>query len=151
MPKNTPIAAEKMVASSTELRVMEGLKENGHKVWEYLKEMANKAWQEAAAAVGLGSPATEFIPIGESIIQGLLAGIGAGGDVPGAIASARRALGLNPDDPDTAALLGGYLNEAGRSAVLALREQEFVTAARGLGGTGRRVLFRHIVPTRCHR
>jgi len=34
----------------------------------------------------------------------------------------------------------------GRSAVLAIREQEFVTAARGLGGTGRRVLLRHIVP-----
>jgi peptide/nickel transport system permease protein len=34
----------------------------------------------------------------------------------------------------------------GRAAVLELREQEFVTAARGLGGGGRRVLFRHIFP-----
>ncbi len=33
-----------------------------------------------------------------------------------------------------------------RGAVLALREQEFVLAARGLGGTGGRVLLRHIVP-----
>jgi peptide/nickel transport system permease protein len=33
-----------------------------------------------------------------------------------------------------------------RSAVLALREQEFVLAARSLGGSGRRVLLRHIVP-----
>ena len=33
-----------------------------------------------------------------------------------------------------------------RGAVLALREQEFVLAARGLGGTDGRVLLRHIVP-----
>jgi peptide/nickel transport system permease protein len=33
-----------------------------------------------------------------------------------------------------------------RSAVLALREQEFVMAARSLGGTWRRVLLGHIVP-----
>ena len=33
-----------------------------------------------------------------------------------------------------------------RGAVLALREQEFVLAARGLGGTGGRVLLHHIVP-----
>jgi peptide/nickel transport system permease protein len=33
-----------------------------------------------------------------------------------------------------------------RGAVLELREQEFVTAARGLGGSGRRVLLRHIFP-----
>jgi peptide/nickel transport system permease protein len=33
-----------------------------------------------------------------------------------------------------------------RSAVLALREQEFVLAARGLGGRDRWVLLRHIVP-----
>lgn len=33
-----------------------------------------------------------------------------------------------------------------RGAVLELREQEYVTAARGLGGTGRRVLGRHIFP-----
>ena len=33
-----------------------------------------------------------------------------------------------------------------RSAVLALREQEFVTAARGIGGNARRVLLRHIFP-----
>ncbi|MBI3457663.1 MAG: ABC transporter permease [Candidatus Rokubacteria bacterium] len=33
-----------------------------------------------------------------------------------------------------------------RSAVLELREQEFVTAARGLGGKARRVLMRHIFP-----
>jgi peptide/nickel transport system permease protein len=34
----------------------------------------------------------------------------------------------------------------GRAAVLELREQEFVTAARGLGGGDRRVLLRHIFP-----
>jgi len=34
----------------------------------------------------------------------------------------------------------------GRGAVLELREQEFVTAARGLGGSGRRILMRHIFP-----
>jgi peptide/nickel transport system permease protein len=34
----------------------------------------------------------------------------------------------------------------GRAAVLELREQEFVTAARGIGGDGRRVLLRHILP-----
>ena len=33
-----------------------------------------------------------------------------------------------------------------RSAVLALREQDFVIAARSLGGSGRRVLLGHIVP-----
>ena len=33
-----------------------------------------------------------------------------------------------------------------RGAVLELREQEFVTAARGLGGNARRVLLRHILP-----
>jgi peptide/nickel transport system permease protein len=33
-----------------------------------------------------------------------------------------------------------------RAAVLSVREQEFVTAARGIGGTGQRVLFGHIVP-----
>ncbi|HEV8675662.1 MAG TPA: ABC transporter permease [Methylomirabilota bacterium] len=33
-----------------------------------------------------------------------------------------------------------------RGAVLELREQEFVTAARGLGGGGRRILLRHIFP-----
>jgi len=33
-----------------------------------------------------------------------------------------------------------------RGAVLALREQEFVLAAQGLGGSGRRVLLSHIVP-----
>ena len=33
-----------------------------------------------------------------------------------------------------------------RGAVLELREQEFVTAARGLGGGDRRVLLRHILP-----
>jgi peptide/nickel transport system permease protein len=33
-----------------------------------------------------------------------------------------------------------------RGAVLELREQEYVTAARGLGGTGGRVLLRHIFP-----
>ncbi len=33
-----------------------------------------------------------------------------------------------------------------RSAVLALREQEFVLAARGLGGRDRQILLRHIVP-----
>ena len=33
-----------------------------------------------------------------------------------------------------------------RGAVLALREQDFVLAARGLGGTDGRVLLRHIVP-----
>lgn len=33
-----------------------------------------------------------------------------------------------------------------RSAVLALREQEFVAAAQALGGSGWRVLFRHILP-----
>jgi len=33
-----------------------------------------------------------------------------------------------------------------RGAVLELRELEFVTAARGLGGSGRRILLRHIFP-----
>jgi len=33
-----------------------------------------------------------------------------------------------------------------RAAVLELREQEFVTAARGIGGNARRVLLRHIFP-----
>ncbi|MBI2468389.1 MAG: ABC transporter permease [Candidatus Rokubacteria bacterium] len=33
-----------------------------------------------------------------------------------------------------------------RGAVLELREQEYVTAARGLGGSGRRILLRHIFP-----
>ncbi len=33
-----------------------------------------------------------------------------------------------------------------RSAVLALRTQEFVVAAEGIGGSGRRVLLAHIVP-----
>ncbi len=33
-----------------------------------------------------------------------------------------------------------------RSAALALREQEFVIAARGLGGSDRRVLLRHVFP-----
>lgn len=33
-----------------------------------------------------------------------------------------------------------------RAAVLELREQEFVLAARGLGGGGGRVLFRHVLP-----
>jgi len=33
-----------------------------------------------------------------------------------------------------------------RAAVLELREQEFVTAARGLGGAGRRIVLRHIFP-----
>jgi peptide/nickel transport system permease protein len=33
-----------------------------------------------------------------------------------------------------------------RAAVLSVREQEFVVAARGIGGSGRRVLLGHIVP-----
>jgi peptide/nickel transport system permease protein len=33
-----------------------------------------------------------------------------------------------------------------RSSVLELRDQEFVTAARGLGGTARRIVLRHIFP-----
>ncbi len=37
------------------------------------------------------------------------------GDVAAAIRSATQALVLNPDDPDTAALLAGYLNDAGRA------------------------------------
>jgi arylsulfatase A-like enzyme/tetratricopeptide (TPR) repeat protein len=46
------------------------------------------------------------------------------GDLAGAVATLKRALALNPADTDTAALLGAYLNEAGRAreaaAVLAV-------------------------------
>ena len=37
------------------------------------------------------------------------------GDLAGAVATARRALALSPEDPATAALLGRYLNDAGRA------------------------------------
>jgi tetratricopeptide (TPR) repeat protein len=71
------------------------------------------------------------------------------GDLDGAIRSARAALALNPDDPDTAALLGGYLNDAGRGREAADLLQPYaertdplpeVLLVRGaaLAGTGRR-------------
>lgn len=58
--------------------ILEGIEKNKAKVWEVLKTMAKKAIEEAGKAIGFGSPATEFIPLGESIMQGLMVGVDTG-------------------------------------------------------------------------
>ncbi len=57
--------------------ILEGIQKNQAKVWEILKDMAKKALEEAGKAIGFGSPAKKFVPLGESIIQGLMVGVDA--------------------------------------------------------------------------
>ena len=52
------------------------------------------------------------------------------GDLPGAVAAMKRAIALKPDDADTVALLGIYLNEAGSA-----REAERLLAPFARGAT----------------
>lgn len=54
--------------------ILEGIKENQAEVLEMLKALAADAIQAAKDAIGFGSPAAEFMPIGESMVQGMLLG-----------------------------------------------------------------------------
>lgn len=54
--------------------ILEGIKKNQAEVLEMLKELAKDAIKAAKEAIGFGSPATEFMPIGESMVQGMLLG-----------------------------------------------------------------------------
>lgn len=55
--------------------ILEGLKKNGDKVLEYLKNLIGvNAYQTIMSAIGAGSPATMYFPVGQSIIDGIAAG-----------------------------------------------------------------------------
>lgn len=54
--------------------ILEGIKKNQDKVIEMLKSMMADVIKGAKDVIGFGSPATEFMPIGESMVQGMLLG-----------------------------------------------------------------------------
>jgi hypothetical protein len=55
--------------------VYQGIIENQDKVFEAIKSMFKEAQKQAAAEIGYGSPAREYIPFGASIDEGLAVGI----------------------------------------------------------------------------
>lgn len=65
--------------------ILKGIKDNAGKVLEKLKDLMDDFLSTAASAVGYGSPAAEFIPIGASIPEALIAGINSG--APGVMAA----------------------------------------------------------------
>jgi TP901 family phage tail tape measure protein len=55
--------------------ILKGVTDNAFKVYEKLKGMALEALAQAGLAIGWGSPARAFIPLGASIPQGIIVGI----------------------------------------------------------------------------
>lgn len=58
--------------------ILKGINDNVNLVYEKLKAMAWEALAQAGAAIGYGSPAAAFIPLGQSIPQGLVVGLNKG-------------------------------------------------------------------------
>lgn len=63
------------LGKSIDTGILQGIRKNRHLIIEELKSLAKDALLAAQQAVGYGSPATAFIPLGASIPQGIVAGI----------------------------------------------------------------------------
>lgn len=66
------------LGKSIDTGILEGIRGSKHLIIEELKGLAQEALFAAQQAVGYGSPATEFIPLGESIPQGIIVGMQSG-------------------------------------------------------------------------
>lgn len=63
------------LGKSIDTGILEGIRGSKHLIIEELKGLAQEALLAAQQAVGYGSPATEFMPLGASIPQGIVAGM----------------------------------------------------------------------------
>jgi hypothetical protein len=55
--------------------ILKGIRQNEHLVYERLKALAKEALKQAGDAIGYGSPAALFVPLGMSIPEGVALGI----------------------------------------------------------------------------
>jgi TP901 family phage tail tape measure protein len=144
--------------------IIKGIKENSAKVLELIKSLMGDLLSTAATAIGYGSPAAEFIPLGASIAEGLTAGInsGAGGvmaamgnitqatldsllGVTRGLASTNNAIGAAADDVEKFLDSIGLKGSKGDATLKILKDTFRANADEILGATDRAEKFKEVL------